>query len=234
MNWFGKKTQARAAPQQTPAETIMKLRQTLETMEKRETHIQKKIDQQLAEAKKRSARKDKRGALFCLKRKKMYENEIAKLQGARMTLESQIMSLEGAATNMEVFGAMKQGTSAIKAVHRDMDVDQVADTMDEIQEGMDLANEVSDAISQPIGDAGLEDEDDLMAELDAWEEEEMEAKLLDVPAVPTGGQAAATAEPTVALPSVPTGPVAHAAAPAAVEEDEDAAALRALEAEMAL
>jgi hypothetical protein len=33
-------------------------------MEKRESHLQKKIDQQLAEAKARSAKKDKKGIVF--------------------------------------------------------------------------------------------------------------------------------------------------------------------------
>lgn len=56
----------------------------------RESHIQKKIKAQLLEAKAKSGAKDKRGALFALKRKKMYEGEVNKLNGARMTLESQV------------------------------------------------------------------------------------------------------------------------------------------------
>lgn len=56
----------------------------------RETHIQKKIKAQLLDAKAKSSAKDKRGALFALKRKKMYEGEVNKLNGARMTLESQV------------------------------------------------------------------------------------------------------------------------------------------------
>ncbi len=61
----------------------------------RENHIQKKIKAQLLDAKAKSAAKDKRGALFALKRKKMYEGEVNKLNGARMTLESQVNALEG-------------------------------------------------------------------------------------------------------------------------------------------
>jgi charged multivesicular body protein 4A/B len=56
------------------------------------------------------------GALFALKKKKMYEAEITKIQGAMMNLESQAMSLEGSATNMEVFGAMRQGAKAMEAM----------------------------------------------------------------------------------------------------------------------
>lgn len=44
----------------------------------------------MLDAKAKSSAKDKRGALFALKRKKMYEGEVNKLNGARMTLESQV------------------------------------------------------------------------------------------------------------------------------------------------
>lgn len=70
MNLFGKK---KAAPPPNPAEAIMKLRGTMETLTKREAYIQKKIEMMVTEAKAKMARKDKNGALFALKKKKMYE-----------------------------------------------------------------------------------------------------------------------------------------------------------------
>jgi len=79
----------------------------METLTKREAYIQKKMEMMIVEAKGKMARKDKNGALFALKKKKMYEAEVTKIQGAMMNLESQAMSLEGSATNMEVFGAMR-------------------------------------------------------------------------------------------------------------------------------
>lgn len=56
------------------------------------------------------------GALYALKRKKMYEAEINKIQGAMMNLQSQMMSLESAAGNMEVFNAMRTGAQAMANV----------------------------------------------------------------------------------------------------------------------
>lgn len=113
MNLFGKK---KAAPPPNPADAIIKLRGTMETLTKREAYIQKKIELMVGEAKQKMARKDKNGALFALKKKKMYEAEITKIQGAMMNLESQAMSLEGSATNMEVFGAMRTGAKAMGAM----------------------------------------------------------------------------------------------------------------------
>jgi len=37
------------------------------------------------------------------------------------------------------------------------DINKVDDTMDEIRDQMDLANEISDAISQPLGSTGLDE-----------------------------------------------------------------------------
>jgi len=48
MNLFGK---AKKAP--TAKDSIMKLRETIEMLEKRETYLQKKIDHELEEAKKK-------------------------------------------------------------------------------------------------------------------------------------------------------------------------------------
>ena len=72
MNLFGrKKSPAAPGGPSDPAQTILKLRSPVETLEKRQVHLDKKIEQQTAEAKAKMAKKDKRGALYCLKRKKM-------------------------------------------------------------------------------------------------------------------------------------------------------------------
>jgi charged multivesicular body protein 4 len=199
MNLFGKaKTAAPTAP--SAKDSIMQLKNTLDTLEKRQSHLEKKIAGQLAEAKQKSARKDKKGALFCLKRKKMYEAEIDKIQGAQMTLTQQIMTLESATINMEVFKGMKTGANAMKQIHGAMNVDKVDDTMEDINEQIDLAKEISDVISQPVGDPL--DEDDLLEELNELQEEELEAKMLDS-TVP-GIQQPATVAPIPDMPAAPT------------------------------
>ena len=52
--------------------------------------------------------------------------------------------------------------------HRD--VDKIADLMDDIQEQQDIANEISEAISNPVGFGADVDEDELLAELDELEQ----------------------------------------------------------------
>ena len=50
----------------------------------------------------------------------MYEAEVTKIQGAMMNLQSQVMSLESAAGNMEVFNAMRTGAQAMAKVRGEM------------------------------------------------------------------------------------------------------------------
>lgn len=231
MNLFGKKKAAAAAPTD-PTNTILRLRETLDTLDKREVHLQKKIKGQLLEAKAKSQAKDKKAALFALKRKKMYEGEINKINGARMTLEQQVIALEGSNMNYETFRAMQSGAKAMQAARGKLDVDDVDQVMDDIQEEMDIADQIGDAIGRPA--EGVFDDEELLQELNMMEEADMEEQLLSTPAVPQKGAAAAA--PTMEMPSVPAGaprvPVAAASHP--VEEDEDLRALRELEASMAL
>ena len=57
---------------------------------------------------------------MCLKRKKLYEKEIAKYQGARLTLEQQIITLESATVNVETFNAMRTGATAMEQIHGEL------------------------------------------------------------------------------------------------------------------
>jgi len=232
-NLFGK---ARAAPASSsratsnpsdPAGTIIKIRGTLETLDKRDGHLLKKINAQTTEAREKMRIKDKRGAIFALKRKKMYEKEVEKINGARFNLEQQIIALEGAALNMEVFQGMRAGATALEASRQGVDVDNVDDIMADIQEEMGIHNEIGEAIARPIDD-GLED-DDLLKELEELEAEDLEAELLDVPdAVPAVAAPAAAAPDLASLPAVPTSAVEVEGG----ADEETLAELRALEASM--
>lgn len=87
----------------------------MDTLEKREAFLQKQADECLEKAKAKSKKGDKRGALFELKRKKMFEKQIEGMFGKRVNLETQIMALQSAAANKDVLSAMKAGRDAISA-----------------------------------------------------------------------------------------------------------------------
>merc|ERR1711916_400329 len=69
---------------------------------------------------------------------------------------------------------------------KNMTVDDVDQTMDDVRDQMDIADELSTAISTPMG-SDLFDDDELEAELQALEDEDLDAKLANLdglPAVP--------------------------------------------------
>ncbi|KAG4107116.1 Snf7-domain-containing protein [Neocallimastix lanati (nom. inval.)] len=186
-----------------PKDAIAQLKETLDILEKRQAILEKKIEneEKIARA---NATKNKRIALAALKRKRAYNNEIEKMMGSRMTIETQIMTIENANTNLQTLNAMKQGASALSNIHGKMNIDKVEDTMDDIREQMDLANEISDAIAQPINFGDVIDEDELNAELEGLEQEELDMQLLETDKL----------SKIPSMPNAPTGPIA-------AEDDEE-------------
>ncbi|KAI0240854.1 Charged multivesicular body protein 4b [Lamellibrachia satsuma] len=149
-------------------------------------------------------------ALQALKRKKRYEKQLTQIDGTLSTIEFQREALENSSTNTEVLKVMGDAAKALKTAHKNMDVDDVHDLMDEVAEQQEIANEISEAISSPVGFGQDADEDDLLAELEELEQEALDEQLLEV------GPAAAAE-----LPSVPTGElVAPRTEKAKAEEDE--------------
>ncbi len=162
----------------------------------------------------------------------MYENEINKIDGARINIESQVMALESSISNVEIVNSMKVGQRTLASIHKAVNVDETTDLMDDIHEEMATADEISNAISQPIGGVGVTDDDELMAELDELEGLAMEEEMLQAPSVSTAAKAATgTIMPAGPMSSIPELPLAPSKK---VEiEDPDLAELKALEAEFA-
>jgi charged multivesicular body protein 4 len=157
-------------------------------LEKRERYIEKQASQCREEAKAKLRAKDKRGALFLVKRAKLYEQQIHQLYGKRSNLDIQIMALEGAAGNAEIFKVMSQGRQALKAATAAVDVDHVSDVMEDINESIQMNEEINDALSQQIGPQM--DEDELNAELEEMEQEMTDKDLLTVNDLPQPAVAA--------------------------------------------
>ncbi len=80
---------------------------------------------------------------------------------------------------------MSLATKAFKSAHLELDVDKVQDLKDDIAEQQELANEIANVISSPIGlDAQLDD-DELLQELEELEQQNLDDQLLNIPAART-------------------------------------------------
>ncbi len=92
--------------------------------------------------------------------------------------------------------------------------------MDDISEQQEVANEIAEAISNPTSFGQDVDEDELLAELEELEQEELDKQLLDVGPTP--------ADRTVTrLPDVPDSEPVKSKTKRQEVDDDDLAALRA-------
>ncbi|KAI5124980.1 hypothetical protein M0805_007406 [Coniferiporia weirii] len=178
---------------QATRDAIVTLRQQLQMLEKKEEHLQKKVDEELSKAK-ANAVSNKAVATAALRRKKATETELDRLSGTRLQLEMQVNTLESANFNQETMAAMKKGADALKTIHGNLTPDKVDGIMASIVGQREIANEISDAISNPMN-AGIDlDEDDLKQELDALEQDELNERLAGAERVPTTSLPSATRE----------------------------------------
>merc|ERR1719295_801699 len=169
----------------------------------------------MATAKAKSKKRDKKGALYELKKKKQLENQLNSIQGKKLNLETQIMALEDAHLNKETINAMK-------ATIKESDIDKADELMEDINEAMDQVNEMNEAMSQPLGQ--MMDDDELEAELAELEELEADELLNDGLVEPRAMQQQPAAQ--ISLPDAPSKPIQKQ------EEDEEEDELAALEAMM--
>ncbi|AET40485.1 ESCRT-III subunit protein SNF7 Ecym_6089 [Eremothecium cymbalariae DBVPG len=228
-----------AKKKELPKKAILDLREHIQLLSKKQTHLQTQISAQEQSARQFLGKGNKTMAKNALKRKKMFEGQLAKIDGQMESLEQQLYSIENANLNLETMKAMKQGATAMKHIHDGLDVERVDETMDEIREQVELGEEISDAISRPLY-TGVNDidEEELDEELDLLAQEEVAKKVVQPGAATLEG----SSSKKVSLPSVPTGELPQHEARGksdsrnkeSQEEDEDERALRELQAEMGL
>ncbi|XP_044149831.1 charged multivesicular body protein 4c isoform X1 [Bufo gargarizans] len=167
-------------------EALFRLRETEEMLTKKQEYLEKKIEQELATARKHGT-KNKRAALQALKKKKRLEKQLTQIDGTLSTIEFQREALENSHTNTEVLKNMGYAAKAMKTVHQNMDLDKIDELMQDINEQQDVAQEISDAISRPSGFGEEFDEDELLAELEELEQEDLNKHMANVrlPSVPS-------------------------------------------------
>ena len=154
-------------------EAINKLRDTIETHEKREEHLQRKIDSTIEEAKKYMAQgaKGKPRALQCMKRKQIYQNQMDQLNNMKMNLENQMYQMQSLNMNQEQIRAQQAANRAMQAQMQSMGgIDGIQEVQDNAQDLLQDVAEINDVMGASIDTPGLDmDEDDLLAELEGLE-----------------------------------------------------------------
>ena len=147
-------------------------------LDKREALLIKKISTELEKAREFNRSGNKRAALQCLKRKKLYESQCEVVAIQQLKLQEQMIVLEGSKATAETFDALKSGAGAMKQLAKETDVDKVDKVMDEISDQTEKMRQVNEALGQQVGYAAELDEDELEAELAELDALDVEDALL--------------------------------------------------------
>uniref|UniRef100_A0A251VHJ0 Putative snf7 family n=1 Tax=Helianthus annuus TaxID=4232 RepID=A0A251VHJ0_HELAN len=145
-------------PEATTVTTLDKLNETLEMLEKKEKVLLKKAAAEVEKAKEFTRAKNKRAAIQCLKRKRLYEQQVEQLGNFQLRIHDQMIMLEGAKATTETVDALRTGAKAMKAMQKAVNIDDVDKTMDEINEQTENMKQIQEALSAPIGAAADFDE----------------------------------------------------------------------------
>lgn len=148
---------------------------------------------------------NKRKALYCLKREKAQEAQIATVTDMLNNVQHLIDTVEFAQIEGEVVGAMRDGKSELDNLNKMLNIDDIEKLMDETSESVEEANQINALLSRPL--AGVPDDDELLHDLEsAIGKTTIEDKLPDV--------------------KVPQHPLPEPKKPAAAEEEEESAPAR--------
>ena len=165
LNIFGKKKE----PPVNVMDTIQKLKEQVEILNKRNKCVEQKTATLMTEIK-QVAKTNQQKALLLLDKKKTYDEEINKNDCASILLEKQIAALESSIINKQVTDTLRDGNLFVKKVQKTMNIDNIEDLMDDIKETADTQKTISEIFSNQV--QGIYDDEDLLNELNQIANEE--------------------------------------------------------------
>lgn len=175
--------------------TLEKLHETLEMLEKKEHVLQKKISAEVEKAKDYTKAKNKKAAIQCLKKKRLYETQIEQLGNFQLRVHDQMIMVEGARATTDTIDALRSGSAAVKSIQQSLSIDDIEKTLEQVEEHAENMKQIQEALATPVGAAADFDEDELEAELEELEEEELEEEYLQPPSTLPSAQTSASNVP---------------------------------------
>ena len=161
---------------------MAKLNETIENIGKKEDHLQRKMDAEVANAMKFNAAGKKREAVQCIKKKKLYEQQLNQLGTTKINLENTRLTMESMNMTAEIIDTQKVVTTSMQAQMKKMGgVEKVEEQMDAMDDAMTDAQEIQNAMNRQMNVPGLDqDDDELLAELEGLQEAQLAAEMVKV------------------------------------------------------
>lgn len=164
-NFFGtSKKQVEAEKASKIVEAIHTISETLKTQEKRKAHLEKQIEALTTEAREFVRLGKKEAASTCLKKRKMYENQVKTIDDAMFNLEVQKLNLENTQFQKSAVESFAKVNSVLKETG--IKADDVEHVMEELQDAVDDQQEIAAVLSRPLVNIDVDDELKELEDLD--------------------------------------------------------------------
>lgn len=215
------------AKPKAPPPTLADARKNISARDSAMDEKVKKLDADIMAAKKRMAQyrqgtpaynREKQRALQLLKRRKMVDSQQQMLQNQQFNMDNVDFTIQTQKDTVTTIAAMKSASQEMKVQAKSMNIGKIQDTMDDLADGMEDANEINEILGQSFGMPEDVDESELNAELEDLEGdmlgEKEGADYLNLPDAPMAGHAG----PVGAGPAAAKAAAPAAAAPQALDE----------------
>ncbi|XP_064479861.1 charged multivesicular body protein 6-A-like [Ornithodoros turicata] len=176
---FGKHKKASRVTEQDKA--VLQLKQQRDKIKQYQKKILTNLESERILAKKllHDGRKEK--AKLLLRKKRFMEQMLDKTDKQLTNLEQMTHDLEYAQIELQIVEGLKVGNEALKKIHDVLSVEEIEKIMDETHDSVEKQKEIDELLS---GQLTAEDDDAVLAELDALVAEEEAAAVANLPSVP--------------------------------------------------
>ncbi|SBS96693.1 vacuolar-sorting protein SNF7, putative, partial [Plasmodium malariae] len=154
---------------------ILKNREAIDALEKKQVQVEKKIKQLEIEAKLKVEQNQMNNAKILLKRKKLYEQEIENILNNKLTLEDNMINLENMHLHKIAVNALSYAANTHKKFNNEINTQKVEKIIDTIQENKDIQEEINQVLSFNL--LNNVDDDEIDKELNLLKEQSLEEKL---------------------------------------------------------
>lgn len=170
-----KKPESRVTEQDKAILQLKQQRDKLKQYQKK-INVQIEKDRNVAKQLLHDGKKEK--AKLMLRKKKFQESLLEKTDGQLDNIDRMVHDLEFAQVESQVIQGLKVGNESLKKLHQLLSLEDVEKIMEETKEGIEYQQEIDDLLS---GGLSAQDEDDVLAELDAIVKDTVTDKLPEVP-----------------------------------------------------
>ncbi|XP_058027529.1 charged multivesicular body protein 6 [Ahaetulla prasina] len=173
-NLFGRKRQTRVTEQD---KAVLQLKQQRDKLKQYQKKISLQLERERIVARQLLKDGKKEKAKLLLKKKRYQEQLLDKTENQISNLERIVHDIEFTQIEMKVIEGLKIGNECLNRMHQVMSIEEVERIMDETQEAVEYQRQIDEILS---GNLTTEDEDAILAELDAITQEQ-----IDLPEVPS-------------------------------------------------